>query len=102
MTQKDGNEPPHLVAVDGDIAANAPDPSEADPSAADIGANDDAVRLKITALEQEHRDLDNAIEMLEERMPYDRLAIQRMKKRKLILKDQITALHEQILPDIIA
>ena len=58
--------------------------------------------MRIRRLEEEHRDLDQAIATMEERMPYDRLTIQRLKKRKLALKDQISELHEQILPDIIA
>ncbi|MEM9233805.1 MAG: DUF465 domain-containing protein [Pseudomonadota bacterium] len=66
------------------------------------GANDEALRIKLSHLEQEHRDLDTAIRSLEERMPYDRLTIQRLKKKKLHLKDEITKLHDQLLPDIIA
>jgi hypothetical protein len=66
------------------------------------GANDEALKLKISELEQEHRDLDQAILTMEERMPYDRLTIGRMKKRKLALKDQISELRDQLFPDIIA
>ena len=87
----------HFHAIDGDKAA----PPPAAPEAPDA-ANDEAVRMKIARLEEEHRDLDQAIQTMEERMPYDRLTIQRLKKRKLSLKDQITELHETILPDIIA
>ena len=89
-------------AIDGDVpdaaADEAPEPHEQDRPA----ANDEAVRMKIRHLEEEHRDLDQAIGTMEERMPYDRLTIQRLKKRKLALKDEITRLHETILPDIIA
>ena len=88
----------HFQAIDGDKPDDAPDPGPEAPAA----ANDEAVRMKIARLEQEHRDLDQAIGTMEERMPYDRLTIQRLKKRKLALKDQITELHEAILPDIIA
>lgn len=89
-----------LHAIDGD----RPDepPAKEDPAAGLGGANDEAVRMKIARLEEEHRDLDQAIHTMEERMPYDRLTIQRLKKRKLALKDQIGELHEAILPDIIA
>ncbi|MEO1042975.1 MAG: DUF465 domain-containing protein [Pseudomonadota bacterium] len=66
------------------------------------GANDEGLELKIRQLEQEHRDLDQAIETMEERMPYDRLTIGRMKKRKLALKDQIEVLRDALFPDIIA
>ena len=84
-------------AIDGDV------PDEADEHAPEPpAANDEAVRMKIRGLEEEHRDLDAAISTMEERMPYDRLTIQRLKKRKLSLKDEIGRLHETILPDIIA
>lgn len=66
------------------------------------GANDEAIALKISALEEEHRDLDAAILALETTSPYERLTIARLKKKKLQLKDQIQALKEQMLPDIIA
>ncbi len=64
--------------------------------------NDDALLMKIAQLEQEHRDLDHAIDTLEERMPYERLTLQRMKKRKLALKDSIVSLKDRLTPDIIA
>ncbi|WP_051881499.1 YdcH family protein [Parvularcula oceani] len=91
---------PKLKAIDGD----GRNPADDSPPASDEveAANDEAIRMKIAQLEEEHRDLDQAITTMEERMPYDRLTIQRLKKRKLALKDQITALHEEILPDIIA
>jgi len=57
---------------------------------------------KFVALRGEHSDLDSALESLLERQPYDTLKLQRLKKRKLILKDQITALKDQLYPDIIA
>lgn len=50
----------------------------------------------------EHRDLDDVIAHLAENRPFDQLQIQRLKKRKLSLKDQITQLQSQLLPDIIA
>ena len=93
-------ERPTLTAIDGD----KPDEVETPAEAADAlpAANDEAIRMRIRTLEEEHRDLDAAITTMEERMPYDRLTIQRLKKRKLSLRDQITELHEAILPDIIA
>jgi len=57
---------------------------------------------KLVALRTEHSDLDSALESLLERQPYDTLKLRRLKKRKLILKDQITALEDQLYPDIIA
>jgi hypothetical protein len=51
---------------------------------------------------QEHRDLDTAIEALERMVAGDQLQIQRLKKRKLVLKDRIMRLEDQLTPDIIA
>ena len=53
-------------------------------------------------LESEHRDLDDVIERLSEDKPFDQLKLQRLKKRKLALRDEITKLRSLILPDIIA
>lgn len=59
-----------------------------------------ALRAKLAELTQEHRDLDAAIEALSGSP--DQLQITRLKKRKLQLKDQITTINDQLLPDIIA
>jgi len=53
-------------------------------------------------LRDEHRDLDEIIARLAEKAPFNLLQLQRLKKRKLLLKDQITKLESQLLPDIIA
>lgn len=53
-------------------------------------------------LRQEHRDLDAAIEALTHLGSADRLQIQRLKKRKLALRDRMTFLDDQLTPDIIA
>lgn len=63
---------------------------------------DDAIEQRLAELRMEHRDLDAALESLAERRPYDPLQLQRLKKRKLILKDQIAELEDQLYPDIIA
>ena len=68
----------------------------------DAAVNDEGVMIRVGDLEQEHRDLDQAIATMEERMPYDRLTLQRMKKRKLALKDKIAKLKGEVTPDIIA
>ena len=60
------------------------------------------LRAKLEELRSEHRDLDLAIQSLTQTSPFNQLEIQRLKKRKLILKDQITKLESQLLPDIIA
>jgi len=60
------------------------------------------IRRELAELRQEHRDLDAAIMALGESVRPDTIQIQRMKKRKLVLKDRITALDDSLLPDIIA
>lgn len=62
----------------------------------------EALRQKLVELELEHRDLDDVIARLMERAPYDQLQLQRLKKRKLVLKDQISHIEAELLPDIIA
>ena len=62
----------------------------------------EAIKTKLQALRVEHRDLDELIDRLIERAPFDQLQLQRLKKRKLGLKDQITKLESQLIPDIIA
>jgi hypothetical protein len=57
---------------------------------------------KLADLEREHRKLDEDIDRLVATPPIDLLQIQRLKKKKLFLKDQIQKLKSDILPDIIA
>ena len=57
---------------------------------------------KLRQLESEHRDLDDVIERLADDKPFEQLKLKRLKKRKLILKDEMTLLRSRILPDIIA
>ena len=59
-------------------------------------------RAKLTQLMQEHRDLDAAIDALALTGPGDQLSLSRLKKRKLQLKDEITEINNNLLPDIIA
>lgn len=59
-------------------------------------------RAKLAALIQEHRDLDTAIEAVGAAGGGDQLALSRLKKRKLQLKDEITEISNSLLPDIIA
>ena len=60
------------------------------------------IKHQLEKLKSEHQDLDRAIARIAETPPFDQLHIQRLKKRKLILKDQISILKDQLLPDIIA
>lgn len=62
----------------------------------------DSLKDRLIALRLEHRDLDEVIARVIERGAYDQLQIQRLKKRKLMLKDQIAQLESELLPDIIA
>ena len=61
-----------------------------------------AARAKLTQLMQEHRDLDAAIDAMTQAGNPDLLALSRLKKRKLQLKDEITEINNGLLPDIIA
>lgn len=60
------------------------------------------LKARLTELKNEHRDLDEIIQDLTESGPYDQIKLQRLKKRKLQLKDQISVLEDGLLPDIIA
>jgi len=60
------------------------------------------VKSRIRQLHVEHRDLDDVIERLAQSGDQDQLQLQRLKKRKLYLKDQISALERQLTPDISA
>ena len=62
----------------------------------------EVLRVKLEVLRRQHRDLDDAIEALEERRSADMLTLRRLKKQKLGLKDQIVLLEDQLTPDIIA
>jgi len=62
----------------------------------------EATHLRLEELRLEHRDLDDAIARVTESPPFDQITIQRLKKRKLGLKDQIARLEDALLPDIIA
>ncbi|THV21503.1 YdcH family protein [Peteryoungia ipomoeae] len=59
------------------------------------------IRLSLARLRQEHEDYDAAINAMLA-TGCDALRIQRMKKKKLVIKDKITALEDQVIPDIIA
>ena len=60
------------------------------------------LRELLTKLRAEHRDLDDSIIALETSANADQPKIKRLKKQKLALKDQITAVEDQLTPDIIA
>lgn len=58
------------------------------------------IRKRIIELEVEHRDLDAVIAILSRDAGHDQLQLRRMKKRKLQIKDHITLLKMQLIPDI--
>lgn len=60
----------------------------------------DAIERQIIELSQEHRDLDEAIAQLASTSSPDELRLRRLKKRKLLLRDQIAHLQAQLIPDI--
>jgi hypothetical protein len=64
--------------------------------------DDSEIEVRLGALRTEHRDLDAAIDALRGTGSADQLQIARLKKRKLRLKDEITTLEDQLIPDIIA
>jgi len=62
----------------------------------------DKLQEFLAHLKAEHRDLDDAISALAQRAVPDMVQIQRLKKRKLALRDEITRTESKLLPDIIA
>lgn len=62
----------------------------------------DALRRKLELLKEEHRELDAMIETVMRESVVNQIAVQRLKKRKLLVRDQITQIHSKLLPDIIA
>ena len=60
------------------------------------------LREQLARLQQEHRDLDAAIAALAMSPGSDLIQVQRLKKRKLVLRDKIRAIGDQLTPDIIA
>ncbi|MFT6089607.1 YdcH family protein [Sulfitobacter sp.] len=64
--------------------------------------NDDVLRVELAVFRREHRDLDDAIQALVEKGTADALTLQRLKKRKLRLKDLIAQIEDRLTPDITA
>jgi hypothetical protein len=60
------------------------------------------LREELVKLRAEHRELDDEIILLEGSTTADQLLVKRLKKKKLAVKDRITAIEDQLLPDIIA
>ena len=64
-------------------------------------SHNEVLAIELEVLRQEHRDLDLAISALAEKA-IDQLAVKRLKKKKLLLKDQICRYEDELTPDIIA
>ena len=67
-----------------------------------ISQEERELRVELERLRREHRDLDAAIEALMAQTGYDRLQVQRLKKRKLQIRDRIVESEDKLFPDIIA
>jgi hypothetical protein len=65
-------------------------------------SREETLRVKLDMVKQEHRDLDQAIAAMAQGPTADQLALSRLKKRKLLLKDEIQRLEDRLYPDIIA
>lgn len=64
--------------------------------------NDDVLRVELGVFRREHSDLDQAIQALQATGTADQITLQRLKKKKLRLKDMIARLEDRLLPDITA
>ena len=64
--------------------------------------DEEELRERLAELKREHKDLDDVIDKLMENQPVDFIQLQRLKKRKLMLKDMIQKIESDLLPDIIA
>lgn len=65
-------------------------------------SHDELLRYELRTFQQDHRDLDDAIHALQESRRVDMLTLQRLKRRKLALKDKIARISSDLTPDIIA
>lgn len=63
---------------------------------------EDVLRVELEVFRQEHRDLDDAIAALQSQATADHITLQRLKKKKLALKDKIAVIEDLLTPDIIA
>ncbi len=64
--------------------------------------HDEVLRIELEVLRREHRDLDESIAALHEGGRADALTLQRLKRKKLALKDRIARIEDELTPDIIA
>jgi hypothetical protein len=62
----------------------------------------ETIKHRLAELETEHRDLDDVIAQITDGILFDQIQVQRLKKRKLMLKDEILRLRSRLIPDSIA
>ena len=108
MQARAGQGPVDAVA----LPARGGDRYSLQPQGTDSGQNtmnapstmdsEDVLRIKLGVLRTEHRDLDEAIHLMEASGRADQLALRRLKKQKLGLKDRIARIEDVLTPDIIA
>ncbi len=75
---------------------------QGDPSTGAFAMDEKEIVRRLEAVRTEHRDLDAAIDALLATGTSDQLQVARLKKRKLMLRDEIVQLEDQLIPDIIA
>ncbi len=96
--------PPDLQRFDGGLAGHTDDGNQRILGAIAVMTEEEEreLRAQLARLQQEHRDLDAAILALAESPGSDLIQVQRLKKRKLVLRDRISYIEDQLTPDIIA
>ena len=82
-------------------ASQRPEPDPAMNASNELNFTE-MLRIRLDVIRREHRDLDEAISALEQSGRPDQLTLRRLKKQKLLLKDQIAKYEDQLIPDIIA
>ena len=65
-------------------------------------SHEEVLRVKLEVLKREHRELDESIQAIQQRGKGDSFTLQRLKKKKLALKDEIARVEDELYPDIIA
>ena len=84
------------------MACSGSGQQQAEPAVANTKEEERELREQLARLQQEHRDLDAAIAALQISPSSDLIQVQRLKKRKLVLRDKIRDIEDQLTPDIIA
>ena len=91
-----------VISGSGPLAGEAASVAQQALRAAMRQEDESELKVELARMRQEHRDLDAAIEALHNSPGSDLLQVQRLKKRKLHLRDRIIQIEDQLTPDIIA